>query len=83
MFNIASLYGFTQLIVSAVKGTDCNGTQFSSALYDFPAIEQSTGIIGSVTLRSTDNATKYDLSISSCDPQLLKSDVKFHIKQVA
>lgn len=48
-------------------GTSCNGTQFSSPLYEFPVAERTTGIVGQVELRSTDNAA-YTLSISSCSP---------------
>uniref|UniRef100_A0A0P4XXE7 Putative Protocadherin-16/sw n=1 Tax=Daphnia magna TaxID=35525 RepID=A0A0P4XXE7_9CRUS len=58
---------YTRIIVSAVMGTLCGGTQFSSPLYEFPVAERTTGIVGQVELRSTED-TVYDLTIASCNP---------------
>ncbi|XP_045035321.1 uncharacterized protein LOC116930806 isoform X11 [Daphnia magna] len=68
---------YTRIIVSAVMGTLCGGTQFSSPLYEFPVAERTTGIVGQVELRSTED-TVYDLTIASCNPPSMIGD--FEVK---
>ena len=65
-----------KIFISAVMGISCNGTQFSSPLYDFPVAERTTGIVGHVELRSTDTATAdYTMSISSCSPPSMRGSL--------
>ncbi|XP_057366143.1 uncharacterized protein LOC130687004 isoform X2 [Daphnia carinata] len=64
---------YTRIVVSSVMGTLCNGTQFSSPLYEFPVAERTTGIVGQVELRSTED-TVYDLTITSCNPPSMIGD---------
>ncbi|KAI9550662.1 hypothetical protein GHT06_006214 [Daphnia sinensis] len=64
---------YTRIAVSAVMGTLCSGTQFSSPLYEFPVAERTTGIVGQVELRSTED-TAYDLIIASCNPSSMIGD---------
>lgn len=56
------------MVVSAVKGTSCIGTQFSSPLYSFSTVENYVGTIGQVDLRTTEGDYYNGLEITSCDP---------------